>query len=664
MYLKKLLSFFGLIIFCLFISFQINAQSDTIKTYNLNSVEIKAPLHTSSNLNSSPEQVLSKNKFEKLNAFQVADALKFFTGVQIKDYGGIGGLKTVSIRNMGAHYTTVSYDGIPITNYLTGQIDLSRFSLDNVEMLQLNIGESDDIFQPAKNLALAGSLNINTHSFYSVSEKRNEITASMKAGSFGLLNPSLTFKSALNEVFTLYGSAEYLKSKGNYKYTQTYGYVNDSTAKIRRKNSEVENWKLEANLAGKFNNGGKLLIKTYYFDSDRGVPGTSNYYNEENRPQSIKEDNAFSQISYIQPLNSQWDIQGNAKIDIAHTEYIDHHPVFENGEKKDKYKQEEYYINATVLFKLNDQVSFSWANDGIHGKFKNDRISPHRNTWLSAISGKYQTNRLTINGSLLNNFTEDPQRAGKSNSDHLSPYLGISFRPMEGRSLRLRAFYKNSYRLPTFGDMYFPEVPNPNLKAENTHQYNLGVTVKRSSGILFPYLAFSLDTYINKVENKIVWSPGQSLLKPSVRNFGKVNTRGLDLNLEFHLNVTSDITAEVSWSYTYQHVREKKDGKSFIMPYTPKHSGSGYISLRSSWIDLNYNWIRCGKRYFNQTEDIASELKPYSEYGISLVKRLKINSFKVHLSAECNNILNKQYEVVRSYPMPGRSFRFGIKLIY
>ena len=33
---------------------------------------------------------------------QVADVLRRFTGVQIKDYGGVGGLKTVDIRSCAA----------------------------------------------------------------------------------------------------------------------------------------------------------------------------------------------------------------------------------------------------------------------------------------------------------------------------------------------------------------------------------------------------------------------------------------------------------------------------------------------------------------------------------------------------------------------------------
>lgn len=48
-----------------------------------------------------PVQSLSGDKLEKLAAHSVADAIRYFSGVQIKDYGGIGGLKTVNILKYG-----------------------------------------------------------------------------------------------------------------------------------------------------------------------------------------------------------------------------------------------------------------------------------------------------------------------------------------------------------------------------------------------------------------------------------------------------------------------------------------------------------------------------------------------------------------------------------
>ncbi|MCC8145197.1 MAG: TonB-dependent receptor [Bacteroidales bacterium] len=627
----------------------------------MNRVEVSTPIQTGSNLSTSPQLVITKNKFEKISAFQVSDALKFFSGVQVKDYGGIGGLKTVSIRNMGANYTTVAYDGIPVTNYMTGQIDIGRFSLENIEMLKLNIGESDDIFLPARLQSLGGSLNMITYSPF-ISNKKSDLNVSVKAGSFGMFNPSVIYAVSLSEIFTLKAAAEYLSSNGEYSYKQTYGYANDSVSKKKRQNSDMENWKLETNLYGNFRNGGKLLAKIHYFDSDRGIPGPSFYYQDKNAGERVKDKNLFSQLSYRQPLHEKWEFQTNAKFDVSLTDYRN----FQLN-RKDEYDQKEYYLNASFLYKVSDQLSFSLSNDGILGTFSSDTISnKHRTSWLSSFSAKYQTSRITLTGSILNHYASNSKSANTANknTNHLSPYLGISFRPFESRSLRIRAFYKNSYRLPTFGDIYYSDVINSDLKAENAHQYNIGVTVNRSGGILFPYLAFSLDTYYNNIENKIVIEPRQSQFKPSIKNHGEVDIKGLDLNIEFHVNVSRTITAEISGSYTYQHVKDKKEGQTLILAYTPKHSGSGYFSLKTKWADFNYSVIRSGKRYYMQIEEPEFKLDSYADHSISIIKALTWDKCNIQLSAECLNLTNKQYEIVRSYPMPGRSFRFGIKVNY
>ena len=54
-----------------------------------------------------PVQELSGERLQRLNSHNVADALRYFSGIQIKDYGGVGGLKTVNIRSMGTNHVGV-----------------------------------------------------------------------------------------------------------------------------------------------------------------------------------------------------------------------------------------------------------------------------------------------------------------------------------------------------------------------------------------------------------------------------------------------------------------------------------------------------------------------------------------------------------------------------
>ena len=86
-------------------------------------------------------QTLKGEDLEKVNAHTVADALRFMSGVQLKDYGGIGGLKTVNLRSLGSHHVGIYYDGVELGNAQNGVIDLGQFSLDNIEEVSVYQGQ-------------------------------------------------------------------------------------------------------------------------------------------------------------------------------------------------------------------------------------------------------------------------------------------------------------------------------------------------------------------------------------------------------------------------------------------------------------------------------------------------------------------------------------------
>ena len=188
---------------CQFLSIPLFAQQqkvDTMHTYFIPEVTVSDIYQTREVRSTAPLQLFSKEALKNLHALQVSDAVKHFAGVTVKDYGGIGGLKTVSIRSLGAQHTAVGYDGIAITDCQTGQIDIGRFSLDNVDQLSLSNGQSDNIFQPARFFAFAaaGILNIQTLTPRFEKGKRTNISAAFKTGSWGLVNPSILLEQQLS----------------------------------------------------------------------------------------------------------------------------------------------------------------------------------------------------------------------------------------------------------------------------------------------------------------------------------------------------------------------------------------------------------------------------------------------------------------------------------
>ena len=118
-----------------------------------------------------------------MSSLSVADALRYFSGLQLKDYGGVGGIKTVNIRSMGSNHLGVFYDGIELGNAQNGQIDLGQFSLDNVEEISLYNGQKSAVFQPAVDFGNAGSVYIRTRMPRFADGRRSNLVARVKYGS-------------------------------------------------------------------------------------------------------------------------------------------------------------------------------------------------------------------------------------------------------------------------------------------------------------------------------------------------------------------------------------------------------------------------------------------------------------------------------------------------
>ena len=84
-----------------------------------------------------------------------------------------------------------------------------------------------------------------------------------------------------------------------------------------------------------------------------------------------------------------------------------------------------------------------------------------------------------LSASLLYIFVHDVLRSGSGRVDdrhNLSPSVIASWKPFRNTDLEFRAFYKKSYRMPTFNDLYYTFTGVSWLEPEETTQYDFGTT--------------------------------------------------------------------------------------------------------------------------------------------------------------------------------------------
>lgn len=664
----------------------IQAQSiDTTKVYSLREVVVVArKIQTEI----TSVQTLTGKELEKLNSYSVADALRYFSGIQIKDYGGIGGLKTVNVRSMGSQHVGVFYDGIQIGNAQNGTVDLGKFSLDNMEALSLYNGQKSDMLQSAKDYASASAVYMVTRTPVFESGNKNNLIFKVKTGSFDLINTSALWEHKFSETVSLSANAEFMSTSGKYKfrYKKTNGY---DTTEIRR-NGDVTSIRAEMALFAKIRNG-KWQTKGYFYNSDRGYPGAAvkkdygiSLLNEDRQ----KDRNFFVQSSFLKKISSLYSLKIQGKYANDYMNYI--MPPESTLEPMDNhYRQQELFISSANLFSITDfwsanlacDFQYNYLNADGTDMFNTNFVQPRRYNVLTAAATSLQLDRVILQGSILHTFVSDESARGMdvaSDKSIFTPTLIASYKPFSQIDFNLRAFYKKIFRMPTFNDLYYVQIGNRLLKPEYTTQYNLGLVYNRGfNNKVIANLTMQADVYCNKVTDKIIATPTSNQLVWTMVNLGYVEIKGLDLGLTTNFKF-KDVSLNTRINYTYQTARdltpEKNTGDGggtdhtinvfgHQIPYVPKHSGSAVINATFHSWNLNYSFIYTGERWMLGGNIPENHIQPWYTHDMSITKDFSIKKIGMKLAAEVNNIFNQQYEVVKWYPMPGTNFKINLTLI-
>lgn len=607
-----------------------------------------------------PVQSLSGQAIAELGIQNVADAVRRFAGTNVRDYGGIGGLKTVSVRNMGAAHTGVSYDGAPVSNCQAGQVDIGRFSLDNVSMLSLAVGQEENLLQPARLYASAAVLNIVTNTPTFDAGRRSAFDVQLKGGSFGYVSPMLRWWQRVGSRVRTSLDGSFMRADGNYPFTLVNG---KHVSRERRSNSAIDSWHGEANVYYDMPGGGDMQVKGYYYYSKRGLPGAVTLYNPIST-ETLWDRNGFVQVKYSKDFSPKWQFQALGKYNYGWNRDRELGNQFAGGVYQAEHTQHEYYLSATAEYRPAAGLSVALAQDGIVNKLNSTMGEcpfPTRYTSLTALSARWRRGWLTVNGSLVGTYITERVKAGNPPEDvkRLSPGASVSVQPWKGEMLFFRGVYKSTFRTPTFNDLYYDRLGNRSLRPERANEYDLGVTWSRSFFPAMDYFSITVDGYFNDVNDKIVAFPTTYAWK--MANFGKVHVKGLDFTLATAFSLPRGINLSLSAAYTWQKAIDltDPDSKNYKaqLPYTPEHSGNMAVTVKTPWCTLGYSLVGVGKRYFIAQNIPVNEIDGYVEQTLTLGHEFRLRGCRLGLRGELINLADKQYDVIKYYPMPGRSWR-------
>lgn len=633
-------------------------------TTHLDGVTVVADKLKQLNSSTAPVHLLSAERMALTGVTDISEALNRLPGVNLRDYGGAGGMKTVSIRGLGTQHTGISYDGVPLGDVQTGQTDLARFSLDNVAGITLNVGDGDNIFETARLQSVASSLNIATIQMPDLLSNRHTVFAKIRIGSFGLINPALrvSISNAHNLGMTLSGDFNHVTN--NYPFTLVNG---NETTRERRANSQMNTGHIDWNGIWKPTSRSSLQAKFYWLDSSRHLPGPVIYYNSDSN-ERLKETNLFGQLAYNTSFGDKWRLKALAKYNFAKTNYTDENKIYPGGIKDDNYLQREEYGSVCGAYSPIKNLSLSYAIDYWHNSLQSNSktdSSPWRNSLLQALAVKWKFWRITAVARGLLSLIEDnnSELSEPLRTHRLSPYIGLSVKPLADYDWHIRASYKDIMRMPTFNELYFDHYGSINLKPEDATQYNFGTTWSLRRDSWLSSVDISADGYLNFVTNKIVAMP-YNMFVWTMTNLGKVRVLGADVSVSVEAIPHEGHSILLTLNYSYQRACSRTDCNTADwnkqLPYTPLNSGAGALTWKNPWVNIYVNATARSATYPTTLNIESSRISGYAEFGIGCFRDFKFRNNEFQARVDIKNILDKTYEIVARYPLPGRSFSFSI----
>lgn len=598
----------------------------------------------------------------------VADLLRVFTGVQVKDYGGAGGLKTVNVRSLGSEHVGIFLDGIQVDNAQNMQVDLGRFSTDGLGSVSLYNGQKTSRLQTAKEYASGAAVHLES-AVPAVSGGR----VRLRGGTLGSVNPSVLWDQRLSGRLMLRTSADFLYSAGRYPYP-----CFDTT--LVRENGDIRSLRLEAQLFGRVQ-GGAWQVRVYGYGSERGFPGpvirrlSFPFSAERQADQDL-----FVQGGWTQEWTGRYSTAIRFKYANNYTHYNTH------PEKNPMalpynlhYRQQSGYFSLAQSFVLAGPWSLDLSTDVQRSALDSDVgqfVTPRRTTFTGALATRVVWQKFRAAAHLVYEGAWDhfasPQAGGWSRTntyrDSWMPSLSLFWAPLPW--LEADAFVKRSYRLPSFNDLYYSLMGNANLVPEAALQVGADVRLAFHPGAW--ELDLRVSPYYNRVSNKIVAIPTLSQFRWTMLNVGLVDITGADVKASAAWH-SGPWWASGTLRYSFQQALDHSTPGSQTwgnqIPYIPHHSGS--VALGLGWKDLSFSWDSSftGARWSRTANTPDYYLAPWRLSSAAVQYTLHFSERGVHRSAAgrslllgvtIDNVFNTPYQVVQGYPMPGFNAQFSV----
>lgn len=574
-----------------------------------------------------------------INGASIREVLSSIPTINLKQYGGIGSLATPSIRGTGSNQTVISLNKIPLTTSANPFFDLNLLPVELINSVNIITNGSSSLFGSG---SIGGTLDFETKT-----NKRRFISPYFSIGSFGYLKASISQNNIIPMQPKLSNSISYESYLGDYPITfNQFGEIIDTF----RTNSKYKSLKLSNLFDVEIND--KLIFNSISFFSSnyQEQPGAVLIGRLEDENDLLKQLNLISINSIGYKLRKS-NLNFVNLLSIKNIDYNTNEELLNNQSRFSAFDMTNL-LNYTVDSKIIGQykIGLGFDYNQLVGNMLQKKIGnfiQRNNLYLS-----FSTNNLIFY--LPINYSISLRIDKMFNYDKIAYSWLISLNYFLSDELKINAVASSNFRFPSFNEMYYFNYGNINLLPEKS------ISAETSLDYRSNLTNIQITGFINDINDKIVSIPKSTLIW-TAQNFGKVMNYGVELSSQlfiFQRNVS------INYNYILQTSFDNNINSKYyksILPYIPQEKIDLSVIFNKSDFSFALNLHRNSYQYYLPENSIEYIIPSNLLINASLLYNADFfKSFPFYISLNINNLTDNIYEIVKNYPMPGRSITLTI----
>jgi len=580
----------------------------------------------------------------QLRPQQVDEVLTMLPSLYIQNYGGFGGMKSISIRGTSSSQSVLMIEGIRINSTQNGMVDVSTIPVSMLQSIEVTRTGSSALYGAN---AIGGAINFRLQN--SSVQKPSII---LDRSSFDTYSATSSFGFEFGEVTTNI-SLNGLSSRGKYPFQHNeFG----TTTTIQRENGDFQQYSGMA--SSTYSPSLITSISALYLTTatERGVPGAVVQGSIEFKNARLQENNHF--VTLIGKTLLLPSVQNESKLWFRNNFFLYTDPdatlLGANGLSA-KYNSLDIGFQSTFTQSLGNstlEYQIEMISTTLEGFSLEDgeTIKPNRNTF--SISSNYTSPILDFYRVPIQIFTGLRYDIISDQDNALSPLFSLLIPFSE--NVKIRTSYSYNYRPPTFNEMYYLNYGNQNLLSERSHSTTIGIDANLAS-----FFDFSFDVFSIHTANLIVSVP-ISPVSWSAQNIGTAVNNGIEFSSKISL---FDHHISLKTTLTLQNVRDRSPNSftyDLRIPYTPNILSSAQLISTFDNFSAGLTYLYSGNRFSLAGNQIESLLPFFHTVSTFIEYKARLFPLLVHSRIQVDNFFDYSYTVIRNFPVPGRSFRLNI----